>query len=93
MHGIKLGKLAVVVVGQKSHEFLLGLFTQVFCVHEKQDALRLSMLDQPVDAGDGGKGLAGTGCHLYQGAGFVLLEGGFQIVNGGNLAGAQAFGV
>ena len=93
MHGIKLGKLAVVVVGQKSHKFLLGLFTKVFRVHEKQDPLRLGMLDQPVDAGDGGKGFAGTGGHLYQGARLVLLEGCFQIVNGGNLAGAQAFGV
>ncbi len=51
---VELGELAVVVTGHIGHEFLLGLFTQIPGVYEKQDAIGVSVFEQPVDRRDSG---------------------------------------
>lgn len=86
--------LPVVVVGDEGHKFLFGLFTEVFGIHQKQDAAGADRLfQQPIAGGDGSEGFAGAGGHLDQGAGLVLLERGFQVGDGVDLAVAQPFGI
>ena len=87
---VEFGEFAVVVVGQVGHELLFGLFAQVPGVHQEENPLGIGELQEPVDGGDGGEGLARTGRHLDEGAGFVGLEGEFQVVRGVDLAIAQA---
>ena len=77
LHGVELGKFAIVVVGQKGHKLLLSLLPQVFSIHQKQNALGLGMLEQAIHRGNGGKGFARTGGHLHQGTGPVSLQAGF----------------
>ena len=50
-------------------------------------------LQEPVDRGDGREGLAGAGCHLYEGTGPVFPERFFQILYRNDLAITQACGV
>ncbi len=50
------------------------------------------MLDQPIDGGDGGVGLAAAGGHLDQGAGPVGGEGALQVAHRLDLRGPQAGG-
>ena len=45
LNTVKLGELAVVVAGHVGHERLFGLFAQIPCVHEKQDALGVGMFE------------------------------------------------
>ena len=56
---------------------------------QEQDALCAGVLEQPIDRGDGGVGLARTGGHLNEGARAVILEGFFQTINGADLAGSE----
>ena len=86
---VELGELAVVVVRQVGHEFLLGLLAEVLRVDQEQDALGIGVLEQAIDGCDGGEGLAGAGGHLDERAGPVVLEGFFQIFDRRDLAVAQ----
>ena len=69
---VQLGELAAVVGRDVLLELLERLPAQVGAVDQEEDALRLAELDQPVDGGDGGEGLAAAGRHLDQGARPVL---------------------
>ncbi len=73
-------------------EFLEGLVGEVAAIDQEQDAPRPGELDQAVDEGDGGEGLARAGGHLDQGARAVFLEGFFQVVDGRDLGGPEAGG-
>ena len=86
---VEFGELAVVVAGHVGHEFLLGLFAQVPGVDEEEDALGVGVLEQSVDRGDGGVGLARAGGHLNEGARAVVLEGRFEPFDGVHLARSQ----
>ena len=56
-------------------EFVDGLAAKVAAVDEKEDAFGSGVLDEPIDLGDGGESLAGTGGHLDEGAGAIGSEG------------------
>ena len=58
LHGIEFGELAIVVAGREGEHFLLGLFAEVFGVHQKQYPLAPGVLENPVHCRDGGVGLA-----------------------------------
>ena len=90
---VKLGELAVVVVGEEGHELLLGLFAEIAGVDEKENARGTSVLQQPVDLGDRGEGLAGPRGHLDERAGPVGLQRSLEFGDGLDLALAQAGGV
>ena len=70
-----LGELVVVVGGFVLLELFFRLFGQVATIDEKQHAARTAELDQAVDLGDGGVGLARAGGHLQQRARAVVFEG------------------
>ena len=91
--GVDGGEGAVVVGGGVGDELLLGLLAEVAGIDEEEDAANLGVLEEAVDGGDGGEGLAGAGGHLDQGAGLGLGEGGFEVGDGIDLAVAQASGV
>ena len=55
MHAVQFGELAVVVIGHIRHEFLLGLFAQVFRIHQKQNPLGFGIFKQAVNGRNGGK--------------------------------------
>ena len=67
LHGVKLGEFAVIVDRHVGHHFLLGLLAEVSGIDQEEDALGVGVLEQAVDAGDGGVGLAGAGGHLDRG--------------------------
>ena len=74
LHVVQLGELAAVVGGDVLVELVERLLAQVVAVHQEQHALRPGELDQAVDEGDRGEGLAAAGRHLDQRAGPVLGE-------------------
>ena len=67
----------------------MGLLAKVAGVDQKQDAPGAAELEQAIDRGDGGEGLAGAGGHVHQGAGFVQGKRLFQPGDGADLAVAQ----
>ena len=79
----------VVVARHVGHELLVRLLAQVPGVDQKQDALGVGVLEEAVDRGDGGVGLAGAGRHLHEGPRVVPLERGFEAFDGDNLAPSQ----
>ena len=87
---VELGEFAVIVKRHIRHHFLLGLFAQVFGIHQKQDALGMGVFEQPVNGRNGGVGLASASGHLDERPGAVSLEGFFEVGDGGFLAIAQA---
>ena len=89
---VELGEVAVVVGGNVGHELLFGLLAEVPGVDQKQDAPGVGVLEQAVDRGDGGVGLAGAGGHPDQRARMVGLERCFEAGDGIELAGAQSRG-
>ena len=48
------------------------------------------MFQQPVHGGDGREGFSGSGGHLYEGFGSGVLEGGFEVGDGIDLAVSEA---
>jgi hypothetical protein len=78
---VKLCELPVVVIRQIRHKLLLGLLAKVLRVHEEQYALSLGLLQEAIDRGGGGEGLARAGRHLYKRSRAVIFEGCFQILN------------
>ena len=93
MNVIKLGKLPIIIVRLKVHELLLRLFSQIFGIHQKQDAFGIGMLEQAINKGGSGKGFSCTRCHLNQGAGAVLFKRIFQIFNGNDLSRSESGGI
>ena len=73
-------------------EFLERLVAEVAAIHQEQHAPRAGELDEPIDEVDGGVGLAAAGGHLDQGAGTVLSQRLFEILDGGDLRGPEAAG-
>ena len=90
---VEFGEFTVVVTGHVGHKFLLGLFAQMLGIYEKEDALGVSVSEQPVDRGDGGVGLARASGHLNEGAWTVIFEGYFELLDGVDLARSQSGGV
>lgn len=86
---VQFGKFPVVVVRLVGHELLLGLFAEVFGIHQKKDALGIGMFEQSVNESAGGIGLPSPGGHLDEGFRFVPFERIFQIFHRHNLSGAQ----
>ena len=86
MDAVQLGKFAVVVIGHVGHEFLLGLFAEVFRIHQKKHPFGLGIGKEAINGRNGRKGLSRTGGHLDQGLGLVSAEGIFQVVDGADLA-------
>jgi hypothetical protein len=72
-------------------EFLEGLVCEVAAIDQEQDAPRPGELDQAVNERDRGEGFARAGGHLDQGARAVFLQGLFQVVDGRDLGGPEAF--
>ncbi len=90
---VLLGELEVVVGRDVLLEFLERLLAEVAAVHQEQDAPRAGELDEPVDEVDGGEGLARAGGHLDEGARTVFGQRLFEIPDGGDLRGPEAFGL
>ncbi len=90
LHRVKLGEFAVIVDGHVGHHFLLGLLAEVFGIDEEKHAPGVGVLEQAVNAGDGGVGLAGAGGHLNEGARPGFAEGLFEVGDRRFLAIAQA---
>ena len=90
---VEFSEFPVIVIRHIGHEFLLGLFAEILGVYEKENALGVSVFEQPVDRSDGGIGLAGAGRHLNEGAWVVILEGCLQLFDGADLARPEARGV
>jgi hypothetical protein len=67
----------------------VGLLAEVAGIHQKQDALGPAELEQAIDRGDGGEGLARAGGHMHQGAGLAPRQRLFQPGDGADLAVAQ----
>ena len=88
---VLLGELEVVVGRDVLLEFLERLVAEVAAVDQEQHAPRAGELDQAVDEGDGGEGLAGAGGHLDQGARAVFRQGFFEVVDRRDLGGPEAF--
>ena len=86
-----LAELEVVVGRDVLLEFLEGLVGEVAAVDQEQHAPRPGELDQAVDEGNGGEGLARAGGHLDQGARAVFLQRLFEVVDRGDLRGPEAF--
>jgi hypothetical protein len=55
-------------------EFVLGLRAEVLAIHQEQDAPRIGIREQTHDLVARGEGLAGTGCHLHQGARITAFQ-------------------
>ena len=89
LHVVQLGELAAVVGRRVGHEFLMRLLAEVAGVDEKQDAPGAAELEQAVDGGDRGEGLAGAGGHVDEGARLVLRQRLLQPGDGADLAVAQ----
>ncbi len=70
-------------------KFAEGFASEIVAVYEKEDATSVGKLDEAIDGTDGGKGLAAACCHLNEGAGAVLGQGNFQILDRFDLANAQ----
>ena len=83
---------AVVVVRLVCHEFLLGLLPEVLRVYEEEDTLRVRVLEEAVDEGDGRKGFPRPRGHLNEGSGLIRFEGRLELRDRVDLAIAQAFG-
>ncbi len=86
-----LGELEVVVGRDVLLEFLERLVAEVAAVDQEQHAPRAGELDQAVDEGNRGEGLARAGGHLDQGARAVFPQGVFEVVDGRDLRGPEAF--
>ena len=86
------GELEVVVRRDVLLELLERLVAEVAAVDQEEHAARACELDEAVDEVDGGEGLAAAGGHLDQGAGTVLSQRLFEIVDGGDLGGPEAGG-
>ncbi len=69
-----LGKLEVVVGRIVLLEFLQRLVGEVAAINQEQHALCSGELYQAIDEADAGKGFAGAGGHLDQGARAILPE-------------------
>jgi hypothetical protein len=67
----------------------MGLFAEVAGIDQKQDALGAAELEQAIDRGDGGEGLARAGGHVHEGEGLVQRQRLFQPGDGADLAVAQ----
>ena len=89
LHVVQLGELAAVVGRRVGHELLVRLLAEVARIDQEQDALGAAELEQAVDRGDGGEGLAGAGGHVHQGAGLVQRQRFLQPGDGADLAVAQ----
>ncbi len=90
---VELGELAAVVGGDVLLELFERLAPQVGAVHQEEHAPGAAELDEPVDAADGGVGLAAAGGHLDQRAGMVGGQRLLEVGDGLDLAVAQANGV
>ena len=80
----------MVVGGAVALELLLGLLAEVGAVDEEEHAAGAAELDQAIDGGDRGAGLAAAGRHLDQGAGAVAPEGLLEVGDGVELVLVQA---
>ena len=89
MDVVELGERAVVVGGNVGDELLLGLFAEIPGVDQEQDPLCVRVLEQAIDRGDGGVGLAGAGRHLDERARVRVLERRFKAFDGMKLAVSQ----
>ena len=93
LHVVQLGEFSAVVGRGVSHELLVRLPAKVARVHQKQNAFGLAELEQTINRGDGGEGLARAGRHVNEGARLVQRQRGFEPGHGADLATAQvAFG-
>jgi hypothetical protein len=76
-------------MAQRTCVSCIGLFAEIPRVHKKQDAFGVGVFQEAIGRGDGGEGFSGASRHLNEGAGAVVLERLFQLLNRFNLAIAQ----
>ena len=79
---VELTEPAAIVGGDVLLELGEGLAAQVVAVHQEEHPLRPGELDEAVDKGHGGEGLAAARGHLDEGPGTVLGEGVLQVLDG-----------
>ncbi len=87
---VELGEEAPVVGRAEGLEFFQGLTAEVGAVDEEENPQRAGKLDQTIEKIAGGVGFARAGGHLDERAATSLAEGVFEVVDGGDLGGAQA---
>ena len=92
LHRVQLGEFAVIVDGDVGHHFLLGLLAEVLGVDQEEHTFGVGVLEQAVDAGDGGVGLAGADRVGEQGAavGEDACDRGALVVARGDFFGGDA---
>ena len=83
---VDFGEELACVGGGVGVELALGLGAEGVAVDEEEDAFEAGELEEAVDFGDGGEGLAGAGGHVDEGAGTGGGEGGFEAGDGFALA-------
>ena len=89
---VKLGEFAPVIGGRVGHKLLMRLLAEVAGVHQKEDALGATELEQTIGGGNGGEGFARAGGHVDEGAWLAAGQGSLQSGDGADLAVAQVVG-